>query len=150
MLNKNTLGVKKCEANQKQHASRQMRPKVLISTEAKKLLYQKYFSLNNTYTIAYSIFFTIGFVTKRWPSDKANHEKYAISYCICVIQRRSIFDKVTFFTVTSPERSLQIPALLLRERSPRSLQYWWERCTHLYSWVDWSNESKVPCSRKQQ
>ena len=25
-----------------------------------------------------------------------------------------------------------------------------ERFTHLYSWVDWSNESKVPCSRKQQ
>ena len=37
MLNKNTLGVKKCEANQKQHASRQARPKALISTEAKKL-----------------------------------------------------------------------------------------------------------------
>ena len=43
MLNKNTLGVKKCEANQKQHASRQARPKVLISGEAKKLLYQKYY-----------------------------------------------------------------------------------------------------------
>ena len=43
MLNKNTLDVKKCEANQKQHASRQVRPKVLISGEAKKLLYQKYF-----------------------------------------------------------------------------------------------------------
>ena len=38
MLNKNTLGVKKCEANQKQHASRQARPKALISAEAKKLL----------------------------------------------------------------------------------------------------------------
>ena len=39
MLNKNTLGVleKKCEANQKQHASRQARPKALISAEAKKL-----------------------------------------------------------------------------------------------------------------
>ena len=37
MLNKNTLGVKKCEANQKQHASRQVRPKDLISAEAKKL-----------------------------------------------------------------------------------------------------------------
>ena len=37
MLNKNTLGVKKCEANQKQHASRQVRPKALISAEAKKL-----------------------------------------------------------------------------------------------------------------
>ena len=37
MLNKNTLGVKKCEANQKQHASRQVRPKALISVEAKKL-----------------------------------------------------------------------------------------------------------------
>ena len=30
MLNKNILGVKKCEANQNQHASRQVRPKVLI------------------------------------------------------------------------------------------------------------------------
>ena len=36
-VNKNTLGVKKCEANQKQHASRQVRPKALISAEAKKL-----------------------------------------------------------------------------------------------------------------
>ena len=27
MLNKNTLGVKKCEANQKQHASWQVRPR---------------------------------------------------------------------------------------------------------------------------
>ena len=43
MLNKNTWGVKKCEANQKQHASRQVQPKALISTEAKKLLYQKTF-----------------------------------------------------------------------------------------------------------
>ena len=34
MLNKNT---KKCEANQKQDASRQVRPKALISSEAKKL-----------------------------------------------------------------------------------------------------------------
>ena len=37
MLNKNTLGVKKCKANQKQHASRQVRPKALISVVAKKL-----------------------------------------------------------------------------------------------------------------
>ena len=36
-LNKNTLGVKKCEANQKQHARRQAQPKALISAEAKKL-----------------------------------------------------------------------------------------------------------------
>ena len=35
MLNKNTWGVKK--ANQKQHASRQVQPKALISAEAKKL-----------------------------------------------------------------------------------------------------------------
>ena len=41
--NYNTLGVKKCEANQKQHVSRQARPKGMISAEAKKLLYQKYF-----------------------------------------------------------------------------------------------------------
>ena len=33
---KNTLDVKKCEANQKQHVSRQVRPKALISAEAKK------------------------------------------------------------------------------------------------------------------
>ena len=44
-VNKNTCGVKNCEANQKQHASRQVQPKVLISAEAKKLLYQN--SLNN-------------------------------------------------------------------------------------------------------
>ena len=57
MLNKNTLGVKKCEANQKQHASRQARPKALISAEAKKLALW-------------------------WPSDKANREKYTINYCM--------------------------------------------------------------------
>ena len=39
MLNKNTLGVKKCEANQKLQESRQVRPKALISAEAKKLAY---------------------------------------------------------------------------------------------------------------
>ena len=45
---KTTLGVKKCEANQKQHVSRQVRPKALISAEAKKLLYQSTFnSLND-------------------------------------------------------------------------------------------------------
>ena len=33
----NTLGVKKCKANQKQHARRQARPKALISAEAKNL-----------------------------------------------------------------------------------------------------------------
>ena len=37
MLNKNILGVKKCEANQKQHASRQVRPKALISAEPNTL-----------------------------------------------------------------------------------------------------------------
>ena len=36
MLIKNTLYVKKCEANQKQQASRQVQPKALISAEAKK------------------------------------------------------------------------------------------------------------------
>ena len=41
-------GIKKCEANQKQHASRQVRQKALISAESKKLLYQKTFnSLND-------------------------------------------------------------------------------------------------------
>ena len=49
MLNKNTLGAKKCEANQKQHASRQARPKALISAEAKKLatLSKTFNSLND-------------------------------------------------------------------------------------------------------
>ena len=47
MLNKNTWGVKKCEANQKQHESRQVQPKALISAEAKKLLYQKTFNCLN-------------------------------------------------------------------------------------------------------
>ena len=66
MLNKNTLGVKKCEAIQKQQASRQVRPKTLISAEAKNLLYQITFnSLNDIQQLIYSIFFTIGFVT--WP-----------------------------------------------------------------------------------
>ena len=42
-LNKNTLGVKKCEANQKQHC-KQVRPKTLISVEAKKLLIKIFFT----------------------------------------------------------------------------------------------------------
>ena len=49
-----------------------MRPKALISAEAKnsKLLYQITFnSLNDIQH-------------KRWPSDKANREKYAINYCM--------------------------------------------------------------------
>ena len=65
MVNKNTLGVKRHEDNQKQW---QAQLKVLISAEAKKLLYQKYF------------------LYKRWPSDKANHEKYDINYILYVIQ----------------------------------------------------------------
>ena len=36
----NTLGVKKCKANQKQHCKQVVQPKTLISAEAKKLLYQ--------------------------------------------------------------------------------------------------------------
>ena len=54
-----------------------------------------------------------------------------------------------FFTV-APLGVSPNHVLLPRERSPSSLQYWWEKFTHLYSWVDWINESKVPCSRKQQ
>ena len=50
MLNKNTWGVKKCKANHRSNtANRQARPKGLISTEAKKLLYQNTFnSFNDT------------------------------------------------------------------------------------------------------
>ena len=83
----NAKGVKKVQGQQ---ASRQVRPKALISAEAKKLLYQKYLnSLNDT--IVYSIFhdwvchlatFIIILVQKRWPSDKANHEKCAINYSV--------------------------------------------------------------------
>ena len=46
MLNKNTLGVKKCEANQKHHCN-YVRPKTLISAEAKKLLINFLNYLNN-------------------------------------------------------------------------------------------------------
>ena len=46
MLNKNTLGVKKCKANQKQHC-KQVRPKTLISVEAKKLLIKNFFNYLN-------------------------------------------------------------------------------------------------------
>ena len=79
MLNKNTLGVKKCEVNQKQHPSRQVRPNTLISAEAKKLLNQKTFNpLNDIqYFIVYfsRLALSLGhlynnFGTKRWPSDK--------------------------------------------------------------------------------
>ena len=40
--------------------------------------------------------------------------------------------------------------LFLWEKSPSYSQCWWERFANLYSWVDWSNEGKAPCSRKQQ
>ena len=46
ILNKNTLGVKKCEANQKQYC-KQVRPKTLISVEAKKLLIKNLFNYLN-------------------------------------------------------------------------------------------------------
>ena len=67
MLNKNTLGVKKCEANQKQHASRQVRLKALISAGQEVSYFIKQLLLLewHSYTIVYSIYFTIGFVT--WP-----------------------------------------------------------------------------------
>ena len=54
MLNKNTLGVKKCEANQKQHCKigTYVRPKALISAEAKKLLIKNLFNyLNDIHTV---------------------------------------------------------------------------------------------------
>ena len=76
MLNKNTLGIRPIR---RQYVSRQVRPKALISAEAKKLLYQK--SLNDIATIVYSTFFMIGFVT--WSPFctkiiiKVNHEKYS-------------------------------------------------------------------------
>ena len=56
MLNKNTLGVKKYEANQKQHTSRQVRPKDMRPRSH--------------------------IIKKRWPSDKDNREKYAINCCM--------------------------------------------------------------------
>ena len=46
MLNKNTLGVKKCEANQKQHC-KYVQPKTLISAKAKKLLINFFDYLND-------------------------------------------------------------------------------------------------------
>ena len=46
ILNKNTLGVKKCDANQKQHC-KQVQPKTLISVEAKKLLIKYLFDYLN-------------------------------------------------------------------------------------------------------
>ena len=55
MLNKNTPGVKKCEANQKHHC-KYVRPKTLISAEAKKLLINFFNYLNDIHTIAYTMF----------------------------------------------------------------------------------------------
>ena len=59
MLNKNTWGVKKCGANQKQHCKQAGATKRLISAEAKKL------RTLVTFIIVYRY-------EKRWPSDKAN------------------------------------------------------------------------------
>ena len=48
MLNKNTLGVKKVQGQSEAACKQAGATKVLLSAEAKKLLYQKYFnSLNN-------------------------------------------------------------------------------------------------------
>ena len=49
MLNKDTWGVKKCEANQKQHASRQVQPKALTSAEAKNYFIKKLLTPKMTY-----------------------------------------------------------------------------------------------------
>ena len=50
MLNKNTWGVKKCGPIRSNITNKQVRPKGLISAEAKKLLYQIFVanSLNDT------------------------------------------------------------------------------------------------------
>ena len=43
MLNKNTLGVKSAMSIRSSMQAGRLQPKVLISAEGKKLLYQKYF-----------------------------------------------------------------------------------------------------------
>ena len=35
------------------------------------------------------------YIQKRWPSDKANHEKFAINYCISFKESVKVFNKVT-------------------------------------------------------
>ena len=62
-----------------------------------------------------------------------------------------VMDSKVVFTVTSLQGGLSLGhVLLLQKKSLSSSRYWWERFSHLYSWVYWSNESKVSCSRKQQ
>ena len=86
MLNKNTWGVKKCGANQKQHCKQAGTTKCLILAEAKKLLNQIFVTPGMTHNIIAYIYFhkydwlchlATFFVPinyyKRWPSDKANH-----------------------------------------------------------------------------
>ena len=85
-----TLGETKCEANQKQHASRQVQPKPLISAEAKKLatVSKNFNSWNDIqYFIVHFSQLTLSlghlyFGINRLPSDKANCEKYTIKYCM--------------------------------------------------------------------
>ena len=83
------LGCKKCEANQKQHASIQY----FIVYFSRLAL-----SLGHLYN---------NFDTKRWPSDKANHEKYTIKHCMS--QGASNKEKsLTRFKIFGIYRDLQI------------------------------------------
>ena len=95
MLNKNTWGVKSARPIRSNITNRHVRPKILISAEAKKLLYQNYFQLIEWHTIVYSIFSQVWLALSlghlfsylnvikvaKWQSQSYLW-KYAINYCM--------------------------------------------------------------------
>ena len=122
------LGCKKVrgqsEATCKQaDATRQMRPKALISAEAKKLATLSKKTFNSLNDIQYFIVYfsrlalSLGhlynnFGTKRWPSDKANREKYTIKYCMSFKELKVFFDKVANFLASADSKAFGRTCLL--------------------------------------
>ena len=129
MLNKNTWGTKRCEANQKQHIANMQ----ACATKNSDISWEQEVTLPILFSILWITYKFIdfhkyiwlalslghlynNFGTKRWPSDKANHMylwKYAINYCLDVIQGvENSFGKVTFGLDWYQSFWLHMPACL--------------------------------------
>ena len=59
MLNKNTWGIKSAGPIRSNIANRQVRPKGLISAEAKKLLYQNVNFAEGKYEMTFAVYFSL-------------------------------------------------------------------------------------------
>ena len=74
MLNKNTLSVKKSTRPIRSSiVNRYVRPKTLISAEAKKLLIKNLLNYFHNYDWLCRLATFLYHHYQRWPSDKANH-----------------------------------------------------------------------------